>query len=397
MQYLWNKEIDELKETGYMKNAISITDALIENFYHEILKPEEQRLLTMCFDESPTQEDLDELLKIWDIEVKGAAKSLMLSYLMKRYSYLKFTEYEAPRLKGLLTHTRFANLKIIAHYTKIGKALNAQGIIPMILKGGAMKFLRPDLPRIMGDIDALVPEKDFMKSAEIAVGLGYEYSKVDIHAIDLHEKGQENGILDIHRFIYMETGKEKNWLKGLYKRAQEKVVFNVKTLLPSHEDLLFISLTNLAKNLRNKTSQAGLLYTLFDCKFFIEDKPSFDWNIVKENAKKTGTEFQINFAIKFINKISKNIIPQDILENKLFEKEMNEYSNMVMFKRFYLEDIRTKCREMKIKDVIKTPDLWWKYVTLKPKYQLLKTLRKHPKLIEIFIKDLKTKRYDFTN
>lgn len=397
MQYLWNKEIEDLSKSGYMKNNISITDALIENFYYEILKPEEQRLLTMCFDENPTQEDLNELLKVWDIEVKGSAKSLMLSYLMKHHPHLKFTEYEAPRLKGLLTHTRFSNLKIIAHYTKIGKALNAQGIIPMILKGGAMKFLRPDLPRIMGDIDALIPEKDFMKSAEIAVSLGYEYSKVDIHAIDLHEKGQENGILDIHRFIYMETGKETLWLKDLYKRAEEKIIFNVKTLLPSNEDLLFILLTNLAKNLRNKTSQAGLLYSLFDCKFLIENKPNFDWNIVKENAKKTKTEFQVNFAIKFINKISKNIIPQNILENKLFEKEMNEYSNMVMFKRFYLEDIRTKCRSMKIKEVIKTPKLWKDYILLKPKYQLLKMLIKHPKLIEIFIKDLKTKNYNFTN
>ena len=30
MQILWNKEIDEIKNSGYLENNLSITDALIE-------------------------------------------------------------------------------------------------------------------------------------------------------------------------------------------------------------------------------------------------------------------------------------------------------------------------------------------------------------------------------
>ena len=67
-----------------------------------------------------------------------------------------------------------------------------------------------------------------------------------------------------------------------------------------------------------------------------------------------------------------------------------------MFKRFYLEELRTKCRAMKFSDLFKNPQTFKEYITLKPKYQLLKGLIGHPKLIEFFIKDLKTKQYDFS-
>lgn len=389
MQGLWKKEIEEINKSGYLNSKLSITDALIENFYREIMKPEERRFLQMAFEENPSQKELDKLLNIWDIEVKGSNKSLLLSYVMKRHPELKFTNYEGPRLVGLLKYYRFQNLKVISRFSAIGKKLNENGIIPIIFKGGLMKHLRPELPRVMGDIDIIVPNKDFIKSAKIGVGLGYEYDKIFTHSVDLHEKDSKEGVVDIHRLIYMDTGRENNFIKPLFHRAQRASVFGVECLIPSYEDLTFITLVNLARNLRDKTSQAGLLFSLFDCKFFIENKPDFDWEIVKQNAKKTGTQIQINFAIKFIDKISKNILPDTIKNNVLFEKETNEYSNTVMYNRFYLENIRAKCRKMKLDEVLKTPAKWNEYLLFKSKYIMLKTLRNHPKLIEFFIKDLR--------
>lgn len=379
MQILWNKEIEEIDKSGYLNKKISITNALIENFYHEILAEEEKELLKLTFEENPTQENLDKLLGDWDIEKKDASKSLMLAYFIKRHPLLKFTSYEEPRLKGLLNFYRFRNLKTIAHYTKIGKTLNKQGIEPLILKGGAMKYLRQELPRVMNDIDIVIPEKDFTRCADIISSLGYTYEKIDIHSIDFHDKNGE-GTVDLHKFVYMGTGYEKNFVEGLFKRARYETVFGVKSLVPSAEDMMFIALVNLAKNLRDKTSQAGILYTVFDCKFFLETTPNFNWNIVKENARKTKTEVQMNFAIKFINKLASNILPENDLP---FEKETNEYSQKVMYKRFFLEEIRTKCRAMKFKEVIKNPKQWGEYLVLKPKYIILKSFRNHPRLISL--------------
>ena len=142
MQILWNKEIDEIKNSGYLENNLSITDALIENFYNEILTESDKKLLQLSFLENPSQEDLDNLLKNWDIEAKPASKTIMLSYFMKLHPDLKFTSYEEPRLKGLLNYEKFKNMKIIAHFKKIGRELNKNNIKPLVIKGGAMKFLR---------------------------------------------------------------------------------------------------------------------------------------------------------------------------------------------------------------------------------------------------------------
>lgn len=391
MAVLWKKEVEEIKATGYLNKNMSITDALIENFYHQILKPEEKRLLEMTFEENPSQEELDMLLTHWDIEVKRAEKNLLLAYFMKYHPELTFSQYEGPRLKGLLKFLRFKNLELVSKFAQYGKILNKHGIVPLIFKGGLMRYLRPDLPRIMGDIDLLVPEKDYEKGIQLGLEMGWEYQKETPHSVDFHEKGSDAGLVDLHKLIQMDTGCEGNFLQGLFKRAHEENVFGARCLVPSYEDLMFIVLSNLARNLREKTSQGGVMYALFDCKFFLDQQPDFNWEIFKENARITGSEIHMNFSMKFINKISENIFPEKIRKAVVFEKETNDYSNMVMYNRFYLDDIRTRCRAMKIKEVIFQPEKWLDYLLLKPKYVFLKCFKTHPRAIEILMKDFEVK------
>ena len=386
---LWNKEIDQIKESGYLNKNISVTDALIENFYNEILANEEKLLLKLIFSNNPNQEELDNLLKVWDIEVKQGSKSLLLAHFLKTHPELNATKYEEPRLKGLLLNLRFKNLQIISHFTKIGKEINKQEIVPIIFNDGLMKYLNPDAPRELADMDILVPEKKWVESAKIAKKLGYIFKKLNNFSFDILEKKDAlYGILNIHKFINFETKKENIWLKDLYKRTTKNEIYGVKVNIPCYEDLIFILLTYISQNLRNNKAQSDLLYQIYDCKYLLDNKPDFNWNIIIENAKKTKTEVQINFAIKFLNKISENIVPVEIRNNILFEKETNDYSKVVMFKRFYYIDLQKQCREMKIKDIIKKPKLWWKYITLKIKYKTLKSIQNHPKLIDLFIKDL---------
>ncbi len=53
MAVLWKKEIDKVIDSGYLNNNISITDALIENFYKEVMKPEDRKLLELFFTPNP--------------------------------------------------------------------------------------------------------------------------------------------------------------------------------------------------------------------------------------------------------------------------------------------------------------------------------------------------------
>lgn len=388
INYSWRLDLIDIKTLEIFKNTDdnSISDTLVNNFYDELITPEDKMLLNLAFSENPSQEDLDEFLNKCDIEVMGGNKALMLSYFMKMHPNLEFSNYVKPRLSGLLKYFRFHNLKLISHFTKLGKALNDTNIPVMILKGGAMKYLRPDLSRVMGDIDILVPNEEYFRAIEIAESLGYEHNQKNIHSpsIDFYIKGTEENCIDVHRYINMETGFEKRINKHLFARSKKAKVFGVDALVPSNEDMLFLALINLAKNLRHNTSSAGMLFTLFDCKFLIETKPDFNWDIIIENSKKTKTQIQISFAIKFINRIVPGILPEKLQKEGLFEKEMNNYCRFVVFERFFFPDLQIKSRTLKLFESIKSIKGIREYIEVKPKYYLIKRTMKYPSLIRIF-------------
>jgi hypothetical protein len=389
INYIRRFGLIDIKTIETFKNTHdnSMTDILVDNFYNELITPEDKMLLNLAFSKNPSQEELNAFLNKCDIEVMGGHKALMLSYFMKMHPNLEFSNYEKPRLSGLLKYFRFHNLKLISHFTRLGKALNAANIPVMILKGGAMKYLRPDLSRVMGDIDILVHDKDFPKAFKIAEALGYEHKQRDTFyapSIDFYLKGSEENCFDLHRFIYMETGFEKRLNKHLFARAKKAKVFGVNAFIPSPEDILFLALVNLAKNLRHNTSSAGMLFTLFDCKYLIESKSDFDWDIVIENTKKTKTQIQVSFAVKFINRIIPGILPEKLQKEGLFEKEMHNYCKFVVFERFFFTDLQIKSRTLKLLKSIKSIEGIKEYVMIKPKYYLIKRTKKHPFLIKMF-------------
>lgn len=369
--------LEVIKASEDVPTFESLLNNLTEKFYNELLTDNDKNLLKFLFSQSPTQAQLDEFLSNWDIEVAGAHKALLLSYFMKEHPSLHFTKYEEPRLNGLLKFYRFQNLKLISHYTKIGQNFNKADIPVMILKGGAMKYYRPDLSRNMGDIDILVPEKDYQKAGKIVEDMGYDCAW-DIHSVDLHLNGTEEGICDIHKYIFMDTGCERNLNKGLFERAKKAKVFGVDSLVPCHEDMFFIALVNMARNMRNNTSSSNLLFTIFDCRYLLESKHDFDWNIVINDAVITKTQVQVNFALNFINRLAPGLIPNKLDVKNLFEKETDDYCTIVMYNRFFIYDMKMRCRELKIQDALKNLDIFKEYITLKPKYFFLKQFRRKP-------------------
>ena len=367
-------------------NICETVDDVIDSLKKEIATTKDEELLKLAFSENPTQEELDRFLIDWDIEVKGAHKALMLSYFMKMHPNLVFPEYVGPRLNGLLKYFKFQNINLVAHFIKISKELQKQDIPFILLKGGAMKSYRPEFSRVMGDIDILVGETNFKLSGEIAEKLGY-YASWGEHSVDIHLQGSDSGILDIHRFICMNTGFEKEINSDLFKRAVKLSLCGCEVLVPSKEDMVFISLVNLARNIAENTSSAGILYTLFDCHYLINSKPDFDWNIVKNNAIKTHTKEQICFSMKYIN----NIIP-NLLFDKLefiddFEKELQDYYTLFLYQRIFLYPMKMRGHELTISKAVKDKDLFKEYIKLKPKYLLCKQkfIKKNPYITRLIL------------
>ena len=377
-----------LKENNGFINSEKLLNIIVDGFKNELITSSDGNLLKLVFSENPSQEDLDNCLKNYDIEVAGGHKALMLAYFMKMHPSLTYSNYVGPRLKGLLQYFRFQNMKLISHFIKIGNELKKANINFLIFKGGCIKHFRPDLPRVMGDIDILVEKKNWEKCGHIVEQMGYD-TCWDIHSIDIHEKGcLEEGIMDIHKYIIMESNKEKSIIKNIFKRATKQNVFGIETLVPSKEDLFFILLVNMVRNLRHKTSYSGILYNLFDCKFLIDSKPDFDWNIIIQNAKKTNTELHIYFAIQFINSIVPNLLPKTFNTDKFFENEFKKYCVLLIYQRFYLWKMKQKSHQMKIKDLFSSWQFFKDYLKLKPKYFILKLgiIRKNTYIAEFILK-----------
>jgi hypothetical protein len=349
--------------------------SLIEAFYNELVSQEDQKLLELAFAKKINQEQLDNFLKDWDIEKYGEGKSMMLSYVMKTNPQLKFSNYEKPRLEGLLKYHRFHNLKLISHYNKIVKALNQENIFPMILKGGAMKHIRPDLSRSMGDIDILILEADLEKSREICKNLGYE-EEVHNHSIDLHLPNSKAGTVDIHKYIDLETDYNKDFLKDLFSRGKKEKIFGSEAFIPCFEDLLFLGMINLARNLNNKTSLGGILYSLFDFKYLIENKTDFDWDLVLKNIAATKTHIQALLAIKFVNRIIPEILPKSLINNNKINKKFTKYCDRIAFNHFFFNDFRQKYKHLNIRDAVKNFENMKYYLVKKPQYFLVKRVVK---------------------
>ncbi len=381
---------DEIRDSLLKDNFdfSNVIERLINNFYEEIVTEQSQQILSVAFNDALTQEELNSYLASWDIEENTAHKAMLIAYAMKLHPELVFPKDMQPRLTGLLKFYRFQNLRLISHFTKVCKALNQKQIFPMILKGGAMKFLRPELSRVMGDIDILVHQEEYAAAGEIARELGYFFEeKKEMHAIDLHLSAEdESGILDIHRWLDLNAEYDHKFTDTFFTRAKLQKVFGADVYVPRAEDIVFMALVNMSKNLTRKTSMNGILYTLFDCKYLLQKNADFDWNIVINNAKATHTEMHIYFAINFINKIIPSLLPAQLFEHNNIVACFEDYCYKLMYYRFYLEGIRTTCRQIKIGKALTSVKVMGQYLKYKPKYVLLKSIRNNVWAIKKFFK-----------
>jgi len=368
---------------------LSIIDILTNKFYRDFVSAEDQKFFDFVFSKNPSQKMLDELLKIWDIEVKSAKQALLLSYLMKDYPELQFGDGMASRLEKLLEFYKCKNAELLEYFSHVGKALNSKGIEPMIFKGAAMKVLRPELSRSMGDVDFLVRPREFDKTIEITEQCGFHGIRAS-HSVDMKTVDNE-WALDIHSFFKVDDLEGKNAFKyaeklnaGFYKRAKKIKAFDIDCLMPCHEDLFFIVLTNLSKNMTVRTSVDNILFALFDLKFLMT-KENFDWEIVFENIKISGSQEKVRIAAEFIERIVSGFLPQTLHENIPFKGKVRNYYERVYYDQYHYLDFRQECHGFLLADALKKRQLL-KYVVMRLKYQLMRLIRKRPVLIHLYLR-----------
>jgi hypothetical protein len=362
-------------------SASSSLRRIVRKLLRDYVSERDRTLIDCVFAPAPTQESLDACLRVCDIEAMGAHLSLMLSYLMHDHHELRFTEYAAPRLRGLIRFYRFANMETLARFATIGKALNAAGIPLLLFKGAAMKALRPGLARPMGDVDILVRPEHLAAAVRVCEKHGLHDARTgSAHAVDMHTADGKSAV-DVHSAVIESDRDTGAFHRNLFSRARPAPAFGVRVLLPAHEDLFFIALANLTKNLRAKTSVHGLFYALFDCRFLPADKPGFDWSLVRDDARDAGVEFEVRLAVEFMNTLVPGIAPDPDVNFPLSGKT-EAYCDRLVFEDEYLRQRREACRAIRVVDLKNYPA---HYGAMIVKLLLLKKLRSFPAFVRWYL------------
>lgn len=358
---------------AYFENEHSslerIKDFVVKYFCKFYIGEKEEKLIKLVLKDDVSQKDFDEFISDWDIEEKGGDKALLLSYFFKTHPNLEYSEYIEPRLNGLLRYYRFRNLELISHFKKVCSRLKKENIDILIIKGGVMKHYRPEFPRVMGDIDILLRSyEDYERAKVIVEELGYNYNEY-AHSIDLHLKNPYAGILDIHHRISMISNYADKITKDLFDRAKTDKVYGIEGIYtPTYEDIVFISLVNLAKNMMQNTSVPSMVHTIFDCIFLTKSKPDFNWNIVWKNVEKTKTYAQIYVAIKFLN----NYLPEKLPEK--YEKEFEDKCIKVIYNTIFRKRFHKKLKALKKDGGFRNSKNFYRYLKCRIRNSIHKSL-----------------------
>lgn len=225
--------IDYLKQTPINSaHPFETFETLLDNLLNHYISPKDKLLLELAFKKDLTQAELDDFLANWDIEKHGSDTALILAHIMKNHPHLQFNSYTAPRLTGVKNYYRFQNLRLLAQYQNIVKILNKHNIFPLIIKGGAMKHLRPDLPRIMNDIDIIFHTKqEYNLALKTVKDLGYKLVKAE-HSVDIHNQETNESILDLHWCMDASIKAPLKLNQLFFSRATKETVFNTTSYLP---------------------------------------------------------------------------------------------------------------------------------------------------------------------
>ncbi len=386
-EFLYIKVLKQVAMENLKYSPTQIIDKTVYRLYREFIPEQDRYLIQFCFNADMTQKDLDEFLSHWDIEIAGSKSAAIAAYFMKMHPELRFDEYTGPRLKGLLNYLRFQNLELIGHFSKIVHQLNEKGIIPMIIKGGAMRYLRPELPRVMGDIDILLGSTEELNiSKQLVQEMGYAITDAP-HSFDVHPKEDlEKGILDIHQFFSFLSHANEAFQRDLFNRASKQRIFSVDILLPTPEDMVFICLNNLTHNLKDGSSVQGIPQAIFDLMYLISSKKDFDWNIVAQDIVMTQMQASSYFAMRFINQAVPDIFPDSLLSDKELGPALRDFVDHDKFYSLYVHDVKYACKKLKLLREIWRWTTFKHYIKVEGQHFFTKRILKHQFLIRCFLK-----------
>lgn len=275
-------------------------DILINNIREQAsrsLRNVDRKFLELTLDNSCSQAELDNILREWDIDNTPIRTNLLIALLMKSRQDLVFPAAVTPRLNGVLSYCRFKEIQTRASISTVSNSLKEKNI-PFLLAGDmAMRGYFPDYQRWIGGLDILVPASEYNLALETLS------SMVKDKQVNLH----------------------KAWDNSVMLKANGQ--------LPCPEDLVFLALVDVCETIIRKGSLKNNLNLIVDINKLAEKSGGLDHGIIWENACSAGVEFQVLFAEAVVGSVLHGVLPDNLPESSLSEKQLEKKYVDFLFKR----------------------------------------------------------------
>lgn len=264
---------------------------------------------------------ISENMAAWDRVMRLAhwhrMSGMLFSFLRDHVPADKVPSVHFDHLREHHRHTAMRSLFIGSEFLRVVRALQAENIDVMALKGAALLGTRyKDLgTREMSDIDLLVKPESANRAQEIVSGFGYEpvgdVSDEHQHLPRLHSHTPEHSF-EIHTHMVSADGAFHFEIESVWNRAQLTDLHGVKVYVPSPEHMLLHLCLHFFLD-RRFTSSSGLRQ-LHDVARVIEDSDSkVDWNFFSEEIRQNNLERPVYSVLSVVSKLMDVDVPASVL------------------------------------------------------------------------------------
>ncbi|MBR5176081.1 MAG: nucleotidyltransferase family protein [Bacteroidales bacterium] len=321
-----------------------------------------------------SQDELDSVVEGWDAASAPFNSQIIAFNLAKNHPEVSFPKNIQPLLQQAAIFSRKRHLEILPHFSRVVKVLENKEIPFILIKGGAMRAYRPERPRWTADIDILVPEDKYEEVLKETEKMGYILHRSP-HSSGLREPSSDQDFVDIHHYVSMDTGKERNLNEPLTIRAITLPFSSSSVKVPCPEDMVFISLVNFWKNVTHisrENSKISFANLCFDLMFLNDRSGGLDWDVIRTNARITGSVETVYLAARVLDLIIPGFFPKSFMEEETANHRVKKLISRTLFTRNVICPLRDEIGEFDFGKALKQKRNPFKYIYLRVKYFIVK-------------------------
>lgn len=312
-----------------------------KSLINQLIIPREQKLLSLLFNDKEIRVEIENVLENLNIDTENHNYLLMLAYVGFKVNWIGFSEKIIPQIKGVYRYYQVQNALLMQKLFLYTHKLNEKNIIPLVLKGTAMRLhYAPGVSRMMADSDLAIFKDDYNNAIAIAHEMGGTCLNEADHAIT-YRLGQSE--MDIHRFIF-KNNIEKN--SDIWTHIETIEVNGCRMNVLSPIDMFLHILDTQSRCIFVGEMTERRMKWLYDAKMVLNNIPNIDWAVIAKRADQLNCSYRVHLMMKLFSSCFPEMITLKSVES-IFKVDEG-YSKWLNYAKAYINMLESYRRDRNI-------------------------------------------------